>query len=272
MSASTKRSAIILIVGLVIGVTLGYIVAFQLIDTSGLEQQISQLEDQVNNLQSRLESKNTQISNLQSQISNLQNQLKNKNAQIANLQAQIKDKNAQINTLQGLLESKNTQISNLQSQISDLQNQLENKNVRIANLQAQIKDKNMQIDALQDKIVDLQSQIEKLEALVPPLRKGEWNTIITFTGSAFKTTELFHIPSGTWRINWTYKGGELAGFSFFVYPEGETMYIETLMTMGSSKSDTTYIYKGPGNYYIKVLATNIKEWTITIEAFVPEKS
>mgnify|MGYP000197391508 CR=1 FL=1 len=223
VSASTKRSAIILIVGLVIGVTLGYIVAFQLIDTSGLEQQISQLEDQVNNLQSRLESKNTQISNLQSQISNLQNQLKNKNAQIANLQAQIKDKN-------------------------------------------------MQIDALQDKIVDLQSQIEKLETLIPPLRKGEWNTIITFTGSAFKTTELFHIPSGTWRINWTYKGGELAVFSFFVYPEGETMYIETLMTMGSSKSDTTYIYKGPGNYYIKVLATNIKEWTITIEAFVPEKS
>ena len=48
------------------------------------------------------------------------------------------------------------------------------------------------------------------------------------------------------------------------------MYIETLMTMGPSQSDTTYIYKGPGNYYIKVSAANIEEWTLTIEAFVLE--
>jgi len=33
------------------------------------------------------------------------------------------------------------------------------------------------------------------------LKRGKWNTIIEFMGSASKTTELFYIPSDTWRIN-----------------------------------------------------------------------
>jgi len=142
------------------------------------------------------------------------------------------------------------QISELEGQIESLQGQIEEKDTQIANLQ---------------------SQIEELESLIPPLRKGEWNVIATFTGSTDKTTELFHIPSGTWRINWTYTGGELAVFGFFVYPEGETtLYVESLATMGSSQSDTTYIYDGPGNFYIQLSAANIEEWTLTIEAFIPE--
>jgi len=58
-------------------------------------------------------------------------------------------------------------------------------------------------------------------------------------------------------------------FGFFVYPEGEiTFYTEVLSTMGSSKSDTTYIYKGQKNFYIKVVTG--AEWKLTIEAFVPQ--
>jgi len=130
-------------------------------------------------------------------------------------------------------------------------------------LQNQVADRDTQI-------ASLQAQIEELEALVPPLTKGEWNAITTFTGSTSKTTELFHIPSGTWRINWTYTDGALAVFGFFVYPEGETvMYVESLSTMGPSQSDTTNIYEGPSNFYIKLSAANIDEWTLTIEAFIP---
>jgi cell division protein FtsB len=140
-------------------------------------------------------------------------------------------------------------ISDLEAQVANLQNQVANKDTQIA---------------------DLQAQIEELEALVPPLKKGEWNTITTFTGSTGKTTELFYIPSGTWRINWTYTNGALAVFGFFVYPEGETvLFVESLSTMGPSQSDTTYIYEGPGNYYIKLTVANIVEWTLTIEAFIP---
>jgi len=148
-----------------------------------------------------------------------------------------------------------TDTTALEQRISQLEGQ-------VSTLESQIQEKNTQI-------ADLQSQIEELEVLVPPLTKGEWNTITTFTGSASKTTELFYIPSGTWRINWTYTGGSLAVFGFFVYPEGETvMFVESLSTMGSSQSDTTYIYEGLGNFYVK-LVVSVDEWTLTVEAFVP---
>ncbi|TET20934.1 hypothetical protein E3J74_01335 [Candidatus Bathyarchaeota archaeon] len=149
-----------------------------------------------------------------------------------------------------------TDTSALEQQISQLEGQ-------VSTLESQVQEKDNQIS-------NLTSQITELEQLVPPLTKGEWNTIITFTGSAYKTTELFHIPSETWRINWTYTGGSLAIFGFFVYPEGETVLpVETLSATGSSKSDATYIYEGQDNFYVKLLAANIDPWTLTVQAFIP---
>ena len=151
---------------------------------------------------------------------------------------------------------KGEDTAELQQRVSDLEAQ-------VATLQNQVADRDAQI-------ASLQAQIEELEALVPPLTKGEWNTITTFTGSTYKTTELFNIPSGTWRINWTYTDGELAALSFFVYPEGETvMFVGSLYTTGPSQSDTTYIYEGPDNFYIELTAANLDQWTLTIEAFIP---
>ena len=141
------------------------------------------------------------------------------------------------------------QTSQLQGQVSTLQNQIQEKDSQISNLI---------------------SQIAELEQLLPPLTKGEWNTLKTFTGSASKTTELFYIPNETWRINWAYTGGSFAVFGFFVYPEGETaFYVESLSTMGSSQSDTTYIYQGTKSFYVKLVVANTDQWTLTIQAFVP---
>lgn len=141
---------------------------------------------------------------------------------------------------------------------------------QISQMEGQINTLESQIQEKDNQISNLTSEIAELEQLVPPLTKGEWNTIITFTGSTDKTTELFHIPSETWRINWTYTGGSYAVFSFFVYPEGETTsYVEFLSAMGSSKSDVTYIYEGQDNFYVKLIAANIDPWTLTIQAFVP---
>jgi len=149
-----------------------------------------------------------------------------------------------------------TDTTALEQQISQLEGQ-------VSTLERQIQEKDNQIS-------NLTSQIAELEQLVPPLTKGEWNTIITFTGSAYKTTELFHIPSETWRINWTYTGGSLALLSFYVYPEGETVfYVEALSMMGLSKSDVTYIYEGQDNFYVKLIAANIDPWTLTVQAFIP---
>jgi len=96
----------------------------------------------------------------------------------------------------------------------------------------------------------------------------EWRDVIGFTGKGDKTTAPFHISGAKWRINWTVTEA-VAGmgvFGFFVYPEGETvMYVESIMHSDGSASDTTYIYKGKGSFYIKVGAANLSSWTIEVE-------
>jgi len=160
----------------------------------------------------------------------------------------------------GYLVAPKGDTSGLEQQIIDFTTQ-------VSTLQGQVNDKNNQISNLQSQISTLETQIEELEQRVPPLQKGEWNTIATFTGSTSKTTELFSIPSDTWRIKWTYTGGSGTVFGFYAYPQGHSIfYEESLFTIGPSQSDTTYVYDGPDNYYLKV--TTDAEWTIIIEAFI----
>jgi len=115
----------------------------------------------------------------------------------------------------------------------------------------------------------------QMPGLTPkPQPSPEWRQIITFQGSGTtsKTTETFYIPSDKWRIIWDYRPHpnfpELTAFSFIVYPEGETAkYVEMVYKIGESKQDATYLYKGTGNYYLKIITANTPEWLIIIEAY-----
>jgi len=107
-----------------------------------------------------------------------------------------------------------------------------------------------------------------------PQVSPQWHRVIVFEGSGttMKTTEAFYIPSDKWRIIWDYRAHpnypELTMFSFFVYPEGETArYTETVYKTGESKEDATYLYKGKGNYYLKIITANTPEWMIIVEAY-----
>lgn len=190
--------------------------------------------------------------------------------QVNKLEAQVKDKDATISTLESQVSDLSTQISNLQGELQTKTNQLGELQIKLNEKDAEITKLRTQITNLKSQIADLEAQIEELEKLVPPSVKGEWNLITTFTGSTSKTTSLFRIPSGYWRINWQFTGPSLSIFTFSVHLEGETFYEESLMAMGPSKSDTTYLYVGPGNFYIEVEASLIEQWTLTIEAFIPE--
>jgi hypothetical protein len=97
-------------------------------------------------------------------------------------------------------------------------------------------------------------------------KEGKWSTLITFQGSTDKTTELFYVPSDRWRINWAYIGREYSYLSLQVYSEGEKYPIESVIATGPSKSDTTYIYEGPGNYYVKIRAV-VDQFKLIIDAF-----
>jgi hypothetical protein len=81
-----------------------------------------------------------------------------------------------------------------------------------------------------------------------------WREIKRFTGSATLTTEPFAVSSNMWRIKWSYGPAQSAFFSFFAYQVGESMYVDMVSSGTPSGSGTTYIYKGPGDFYLKIIS------------------
>jgi hypothetical protein len=101
---------------------------------------------------------------------------------------------------------------------------------------------------------------------------ANWQTVTTFQGSSDTTTNYFKIDATEWRIKWSYTpkagiAGDLAIFSFLVYPKGETTrYVESLMKTGRNEtSGTLYIHEGGKEYYLKIIVANIDGFTVTVE-------
>jgi len=88
---------------------------------------------------------------------------------------------------------------------------------------------------------------------------------VTLTGSGDKTTIPFHVSENQFRVDWSYTPeNEFAVFAFLVYPRGETTFFVESVMFPSGTSDTTYVYEGPGDYYIRISAANIVSWSIAI--------
>ncbi|OLD02727.1 MAG: hypothetical protein AUJ07_08125 [Crenarchaeota archaeon 13_1_40CM_3_53_5] len=97
-----------------------------------------------------------------------------------------------------------------------------------------------------------------------------WQTITSFSGSGDKNTSPFQISGTQFRLQWQYTTDipQYASFSFFVYPEGETArYADSMSQDGLSKSDTEYVYHGPGGFYITVITANLQSWSITVQDY-----
>jgi len=152
---------------------------------------------------------------------------------------------------------KNNQISQLQSQISEKESQ-------ITVLQSQITD-------LKSQVSELQSEIEELEKLLPTLKRGTWNLIETFSGKSGVTTDYFYVAGTELRINWTWSSSaeEYAGFSFYLYREGQTTWTSSLFNL--QKEGTNYIHNiKSASYYLDILEANLDQWTVTIEVWIQE--
>jgi hypothetical protein len=99
-----------------------------------------------------------------------------------------------------------------------------------------------------------------------------YQPITTITGSSDQTTDYFYVPTGEWRISWSYVPNpsypSLVAFSVFAYPKGEsTVFIASIVeTDVTTTSGVTYVHEGQGgDYYLKISAANIQNYTITIE-------
>jgi len=102
-----------------------------------------------------------------------------------------------------------------------------------------------------------------------------WHKIATFQGTGMKNTSPFTISDNTWRITW--KATDTAGldgigdiFQIAVHNvKGDYLgigeYVANIANWAGTESDTSYLYKGKGDFYLEVGAANCK-WTIEVEA------
>jgi hypothetical protein len=89
---------------------------------------------------------------------------------------------------------------------------------------------------------------------------------IVFAGQGYKDTPSFDVVITPFAINWTTQSDspEYAGFSFYVYPEGETVGSICQASFDGVGSDSTVCHAPAGRYWIKVLAANLSSWSIEV--------
>jgi hypothetical protein len=104
--------------------------------------------------------------------------------------------------------------------------------------------------------------------------EAEWSTVQTFTGKESETTSPFHISGTEWRIIWTadVQYPEYAVFDILVYPQDKPgMFTKRISYSKGTSGDTVYIYEGGCDYYLKVIAANLSNWTLTVEDYAKQK-
>ena len=179
--------------------------------------------------------------------------------------------NMQIATLQQQVTTLQGQVSTLNGTINSLQSQISAKDSSIADLQSQITSKNSQISSLNSQVTNLTNTITQLQAQIPPLNKGAWNLIETFTGgNADMVTDFFYISGADVRVNWTWTSShmEFAMFSIYLYKQGESIYTSSIMA--DSPAGYTYVHSlASAYYYLDISGANIDSWTVTVEMWVP---
>jgi hypothetical protein len=98
--------------------------------------------------------------------------------------------------------------------------------------------------------------------------EAKWRAVQIFTGKESETTPPFHISGTEWRIIWTadVQSPEHAVFDILVYSQDKAgMLTKRISYSKGIPSDTVYIYEGGGDYYLKVIAANLNNWTVTLE-------
>lgn len=86
---------------------------------------------------------------------------------------------------------------------------------------------------------------------------------VTFSGSTDTTTKPFKIKGKEFKLTYAMEPkGSWAGQMIAVYPRGQTEDFVDATTVGPGTG--IKVFKGPGQYYVKVQCTAVKSWKIDV--------
>jgi hypothetical protein len=116
-------------------------------------------------------------------------------------------------------------------------------------------------------IVSFMALSLSLVSCAPAKQDTTFESII-ITGTANKTSQPFTVTTKEWTADWSYvplpEYPELATFQFYIFPEGEIAMFVGSMILSNGTSGSLHIDAGAGEYYIRVVADNLKSWKIVI--------
>jgi hypothetical protein len=92
---------------------------------------------------------------------------------------------------------------------------------------------------------------------VPPV-------VASWTSSATKTTETFHVSSNQWRLSWDTKPGRAGAMNFqiYIYDSDGTLKSVAANVIGAN-ADSTVIH-GAGDYFLMI--NTAQPYTVTVES------
>ena len=253
MSSKYGVSAIIAtgIICLIIGGGIGYLI-FSNDDPSTYEAQIQLKESELARIQA-------EKSNLQNQINEITDELEKSTDSLEQLNEDY----------QKLMED----YSELQENDDtvQLENTIEAQEGTITQLQNSIED-------LEREILDVNSQLDELVLITPPIRKGEWSELVTFSGQGDFTSDYFFVPElddVELRISWTNYATDKDEWinRIELYEKGDTWsYGHHLVP---TLEEGTWIIHSPiptGLTYLKIDTWIYQEtrWKVVVEVWIPE--
>ena len=95
----------------------------------------------------------------------------------------------------------------------------------------------------------------------------QWVTVIETSGSSDKRTDTFALQGGKTKLTYTFSGGSSIIGSIYVVQQGHSIEKEggfPEVTATKAGTDSTFLTKDAGNYYLDIKSANT-DWTIKIE-------
>jgi hypothetical protein len=93
----------------------------------------------------------------------------------------------------------------------------------------------------------------------------QWVKTNSWEGVGTKTTEKFPVSGKDWRITWkTLEAKNNSGVLHLYVYGSNGQPISVAANVQGNAGDTTYVHKGPGDFYLNINSANLK-WQITVE-------
>lgn len=148
-----------------------------------------------------------------------------------------------------------------------------------ANTSSQLAEPFTAPEAVQDinAIVDEPAPTAEVPSIVPeqaqPAAEAEkeaiWQEVITLDGKSDKSSGVFQLTGAETRMTYEFHGsGGMGVAAVYLLTEGTDLQVDgglPELMLTEDESDSTFLHRASGNYYLDVSSANFAGWSVTIE-------